>query len=374
MPKLFELVPLPKPPRISGNTFKTWLGNHSKNIPLLPGKVFDPTVEVGIEVEVENIGGNIPLSTGFWQMKGDNSLRNNGAEFVSIAVKGDQLHWALSELHWVLPQTAVYSQRTSVHVHMDMQGMTPEQIASITLVYLTVEKVLYRWVGHDRDKNIFCFPLHELPLVDTLFSRLENVATKGNVQGSETRYSGLNFTPLTTFGTLEFRQMHGTGDMGRVLTWVNLLQRIRAYALSKSKDQLIAELLQLNTNSMYGYYMAQVFGDMLPELATPTLDGDVAFGVLSVKRALLSNRWKGTLLKSSHADSAMQEWVVLQSGKPVAGQYAQYNWVDVLGAALRPDQADLVRTEAQPPARARRDPFIQFDELRVQAHPNEEEV
>lgn len=260
-------------------------------------------VLVGIEVEVER--GREPLNSGWsslWQAKDDNSLRNNGIEFVSLPLRGLQIGAALNALMDSMRPTVEFSHRTSIHVHMDVRSLTPEEIAKIMLVYLTVEPQLYSYVGEERERNIFCLPWYEIPAVEAVFDRIKSFAAIPGerpigVQTNDERYSGLNLAPMTTFGTMEFRHLGGTRDIPRIMEWINLILSIRKYALAAPMSYLIEEIIGLNTNSQYRGFAQKMFGDMFYQAFTnlATLDERLAMGVISVKRALFSNKFLNQL-------------------------------------------------------------------------------
>ena len=103
----------------------------------------------GLEIEVENIRYNLPDATykSYWNITGDNSLRNNGVEFITLPLKAFQIDKALQQLRFRTNQfRADFSERTSTHVHMNIRDLTIDQIYNLTLLYITVEKLLCRWL------------------------------------------------------------------------------------------------------------------------------------------------------------------------------------------------------------------------------------
>ncbi|MCI0550231.1 MAG: hypothetical protein L0287_04700, partial [Anaerolineae bacterium] len=131
---------------------------------------------LGLEIEVENVilakyQEAVALTHyPIWNPKPDNSLRNNGMEFVSIPMKGTMVHKALHFLAHALGPKIDFSSRTSVHVHMNVRDMTISQIAAIGVVYAAVERLLFKWVGKGREASIFCVPLYETHDLQGLFA------------------------------------------------------------------------------------------------------------------------------------------------------------------------------------------------------------
>lgn len=255
-------------------------------------KLIDDTTLLGVEIEVENIRDfRNSRYNYFWRVEEDNSLRDNGREFVTLPLKGDQVPFALVCLDSSLEDEARFSHRTSVHVHMNVRDLEPEQIAKIVLVYLTVEKFLFKFAGEHREKNIFCVPLYALEMTDTLFHSIMGLDKKEirRIQSQEFRYSALNFEPMFSFGTIEFRHLGGTRDPHRIVSWINMLLRIKQYALSKDLQTLIRETIVLNSNSHYRGYAQEVFRELFWQVQSPNVDADIEAGVLSVKRTILSD-------------------------------------------------------------------------------------
>lgn len=310
MPKLSELLKLPKPPVVA-----SWMTRKDMLDKLFPnayspyaGGIKDDKTFIGIEVEVEQL--RHMRAEGWdhlWEMTEDGSLRNSGREFVSRAIKGEQIPYALITLAKCLEDTVEFSHRTSVHVHINIQDLTPEEIAKIILCYLTVEKQLFDFAGKVREKNIFCVPLYNLGMTDGLFRSVMNLDTKQmkTLQSEHFRYSALNLEPVTKYGTLEFRHLGGTIDTTRIMLWINLLLDIKKYALSKDMDSLIKEIIDLNTNSQYRAYLYRIIGSAIYSLDMKNIDDNIEAGVISVKRALFSDGFlhdltsKGELFENS---------------------------------------------------------------------------
>lgn len=210
---------------------------------------------IGIEVEIENVkqgfNANDPWYIGYlWQHESDGSLRNNGAEFISRPVSGVHAVRAVECLYKYLDRIkATASPRTSVHVHVNMRDSTWGQLINLVMIYMTFERVLYDFVGNERDKNNFCIPLYSYP---PTFSFLENLFSfKGTAVANWLRYTGLNFAALTKngngkggYGTVEFRHFSGSKDVDKVITWIALILQM----VKVSEQYTTAELLQILAN------------------------------------------------------------------------------------------------------------------------------
>lgn len=210
----------------------------------------------GIEVEVENIP-DAPNKLNYWNITTDNSLRNHGYEYCSFPIRANQVEGAIQELDEALPKTRTFSERTSCHVHMNVRDLTISEIYNLIVIYYALENVIFKWVGHDRENNIFCIPLNEgrfyrsLPYFET---HINDTIHNWN------KYTALNLIPIREKGTVEFRHMYGTLDSGTLLTWINILCCLKDTAKRYEPKKLQEIIKNLNTNSEYQLFLSNVFG------------------------------------------------------------------------------------------------------------------
>lgn len=112
----------------------------------------------GIEVEVENAG---PKELAGWNIVEDHSLRNRGMEYVTKIGKRvhnifpmlEQLFKYARENNWAI------SDRTSIHVHINVQNLTLDQLNSLIILYTIFERPLFQYAADERRSNVFCVPL-----------------------------------------------------------------------------------------------------------------------------------------------------------------------------------------------------------------------
>ena len=274
--------------------------------------IYDKTVFVGIEIEVEGIENHPKLYNHLWTPKGDNSLRNGGVEYVSPPIRGDEISRMISLFYDNLPKSAVFSQRTSIHVHVNCLDLTPEQITRFVLLYLLFEKVLYRAIGRDRERNIFCVPLQDTFRVGSLFFDLQHKLPSPHhyrIQEEESRYMGMNLAALHEFGTVEFRQLNGTRDRIKVINWINTLLALRLSALKFETKQLIDQILELNTTSQYRTFAINTFGSDWSWFNQKHLDKDMERGVCAIKYSVLASKFKDALHNSTTSECPAYQWV-----------------------------------------------------------------
>lgn len=270
-----------------------------------PFKWCMPNALVGIEVEVENITGPVPMEA-YWQSKPDNSLRNNGVEFVSIPLAVAQIQPALHHLYQQMARNNKpdFSNRTSIHVHLNVRDMTQDQIYTLFLLYCIFEKHFYKFVGTKRLNSIFCVPIYRSNLDQ------KAVRTIYHLEASWQKYCGLNLLPLVSnglnpggYGTIEFRHLYGTDNYTTVMHWINNILALRKAAMSIPKDEVIALIKEMNTTSGYRSLYAQVFPEEYRILESKN---DFEECVSNIKRELFGNDYINTI--KVHPDSLY--WVM----------------------------------------------------------------
>lgn len=219
---------------------------------------------VGLEVEVENIINPthiFPTSEGHvWRCTEDGSLRNNGIEYVSVPLSTEDVEWALVNLFKSFTGSSKwrgyeFSERTSIHVHMNVLDMSYEQLQTLLLAYILVEPILYSYVSGGRDKNIFCVPLKESPFFSLGLAKVIKSIDKGTfndfIRNGWSKYTGLNLMPIIKYGSIEFRHLVGTDNIPFILNWINLILGIKDFAMKVRYEDLINSLQSINTSSEY---------------------------------------------------------------------------------------------------------------------------
>jgi len=216
----------------------------------------------GLELEIED--QRALRLNGFhvdgWNMIEDGSLRNNGMEFITVPpVKVGDVEARLEDLFKAVKISKnSYSDRTSIHVHCNMQGEKLDTLKSFCLLYLVTERAFFNYVEQERFENVFCVPLMDFAAPFGLF----NVLNKGSLGRNWAKYSALNLLPLSELGTVEFRHMHGTSDVKKIVTWVKAIDLLKQSARKKSFEEWRAQITQLNTTSEYGMFLMEIFGEL----------------------------------------------------------------------------------------------------------------
>lgn len=314
-----DLYPLHPMPKLDLEYVEAFM-KHNSTIMNFPKIQFtDVKTHVGIEVEVENvahINPNILLC--FWKIAEDGSLRNHGKEFKTMAISLKYAQTALELLFSGLNPDIDFSSRTSIHVHLDVRGLTINQLLTLLFTYSVVENVLFKFAGIHRRNNIFCVPITETSLFRVL--NVENTQHLGNTfEGIWQKYTALNLLPITTFGTVEFRQLPGTNDVTKICIWLELLSRIKLYAYKNTLANVLNSINELNTNSQYRKFVESIFGDYTSYLDTTNLLNDMEKAVYICKNCSAINKFHETIISSPliETSSLSQKLKSIQTQIPI---------------------------------------------------------
>lgn len=221
-----------------------------------------PTALVGIEMEVENIRSDVPI-THYWMHKEDGSLRNYGAEFTSIPLRGYQVPYALDHLEKCIRMhnNPDFSTRTSVHVHLNVRDMSENQIRVFILLYALFERHFFNFAGTKRETSVFCVPLYRTnQLADTIKRELIRISNYWH------KYSAINCGTILgngdvpKFGTIEFRHLYGTLDKTVIIDWINQIFLLRTASHQYEYEDLVKRIEHMNTTSEYALLYKSIFG------------------------------------------------------------------------------------------------------------------
>lgn len=269
---------------------------HKGTLPIWAGFSIKSEELIGIEVEVENTN-NLLHDTALnnaWGVTDDGSLRNNGMEFISKPIHAHYAPTALQYLmEQVLTRNCSFSPRTSVHIHLNMQEATASQVSDFLGMYCIFEKLLYQYVGRGRYKNIYCVPIIETDLVPGYAHKSLRVEWK--------KYTGLNLVPLASYGTVEFRHMHGTFGLEKLCGWIQLIVSLKEHVIRGKRD-IKKRIFEMTNNTDWYTLLEEVFGEH-HKLLTIKTPNDFINGLATAKSmyfnpSIVSNLRAG--LNNSH--------------------------------------------------------------------------
>lgn len=247
-----------------------------------------PTSFIGLEHEYEGVkDSSLPKHTfaDFWTYHEEGSLKDNGAEYVfATPLFGID---AYNALEWLVAHAKdsgwKCTKRTGIHVHLDVRDLTVPQLAGLCILYAAVEPILYRWVGDGRDSSHFCIPLYRadealLGTCSIIRSALQDDKGDGhtalNLAEEYQRYAGFNLQALHKFGSIEFRQLQTTHDLGRIVDWVNMLMSLKSTALKlpQSDGAVVRMIQKMGARELLAYVFS---GTLSEKLYTAKSDEDL---------------------------------------------------------------------------------------------------
>lgn len=222
-------------------------------------KFLNQTCLFGLEIEIENITELLFLEY-YWKITEDHSLRNSGKEFISIPLRTKQIPYALEYLKDILNQqnpTYEFSNRCSLHTHLNVRDFTKERLCIFIILYCLFENHFFNIAGTKREYNIFCIPLwktNQLPPYKKLMEDLD-IYTYWN------KYSALNCGSILgspdneRLGTIEFRHLYGTLDTNIIYHWINSILSLREASLKINLNDILNTIYTLdNKENFYSLY------------------------------------------------------------------------------------------------------------------------
>lgn len=191
---------------------------------------------IGVEIELEKWGNEVN-DLKYWRLEHDGSLRNNGIEFVlRQPLTGLDLQLAAQEAEDAIRQSnPEANHRCSTHIHVDVRDFTTDQVSLMTMVYGMFEKMLFNYVGGDREHNFYCMPMYNS--LDNRMNISKSLASHS--YGNTPKYSAINLRPIMSFGSIEFRMHQAVMTADEIVEWARIIQRIAMYA--KANDGMTLE-------------------------------------------------------------------------------------------------------------------------------------
>lgn len=194
-----------------------------------------PDCHMGIEIELEEVN-NYPdvESSTLWSLTSDGSLR--GRHSVEYVLSRPMASYSLDKALKYLPTKIKGfepSERTSLHLHINVRDLTIAQLNSFIMIYLMIEPLLFNQLPKERKESIFCLPLHKtVPTCRAIANSIRARLNGRNVG----RNSALNFNAVQKFGTLELRVFQATIDPEEIILYIRLLQQLKLLATELDQD------------------------------------------------------------------------------------------------------------------------------------------
>ena len=190
---------------------------------------------IEIEVEAEALPDEDEIPTN-WRKVNDGSLRGVCAEYIFASPKPlGKTKECIKDLVDVLHtegENLSFSQRTSIHVHVNVADLELKEVLKVISLYYLFEDSLLKFCGTDRYSNRFCLSIREAEGVLFALKSHFNQYRLTNLSLDLLKYASLNLGAITDKGTLEFRGMRGTDDLDVIFTWLDLIDNLFTTALA----------------------------------------------------------------------------------------------------------------------------------------------
>jgi len=252
-----------------------------------------PKGEIGIEIELE--GENLFLKGlgGLWNITHDGSLR--GAENSELVLKQPILRSNIRQVlghldrHFTEENTIIKpSVRTGVHIHVNVQEMTIEQVFIFQLIWLLFEIPMVNYCGEDRAGNLFCLRSSDAEII---IEKLQEAVVSNDLRvlyTDELRYSAMNPKALCEYGSLEFRCLKTPKKMLDISKWINLLLKIKDFSLTVDNPQ---DLLYRISVEGPDAIAEEVFGELINYLDVQDWSKVVYESLRRVQPIIYSRDW-----------------------------------------------------------------------------------
>lgn len=217
--------------------------------------------DVGIEIEVEGHGLPRDLDTVYWKSELDGSLRD-GVEYVlkrpiAISKVVDALV-ELRDLFTAYGSHLMFSHRTSIHVHVNVTNMELYALKKFIFLSYMLDTVFSKIGGREIKGNRFALRMKDAM---GIYYALQDLFRNNNVpDNNQAKYSIINICPITKYGSVEFRAMHGNMDIKAIDSWCQLLVSLRN---ESAKFKTIEEIYNLALSSPSGLLETTIPKDVL---------------------------------------------------------------------------------------------------------------
>lgn len=205
------------------------------------------------ELEVVNYGpdvGNLllfsnPVLNDFWSAVYDGSITDYGCEFVMAKPHpfNEYLEAQVYQLLIALNGTnrLIISPLCGTHIHIDGTDMTKRQLVVFILLAITMQHILFGICPPQRRFNNFISTIEPNHVFARQITDVLSVINQGVIHPNELpipsnqfKYSGINIWSLTKHGrgSVEFRMFPSTGNPEDIIFWIELLTKIKQYAMN----------------------------------------------------------------------------------------------------------------------------------------------
>lgn len=233
---------------------------------------------MGVECEIESVSNKEDFEPRDFKVTTDNSLRNNGVEYISNVLTPTRLLESFKRLHDELEffdEDEAFSSRTSTHIHLNCRHMTDLQCKQMLLLYALFEKYFFLMVDSSRENNIHCVPLNQTYLNTQYRSSFDTIVYRWH------KYTAFNLLPLKTQGSIEFRHLHGTKDANLLARWLSCIENLQQLAMEEPLDSC-----SISDRETIDRWLTRIFMAS-PQLLALDMDSLIADELLDIKLAFI---------------------------------------------------------------------------------------
>lgn len=194
----------------------------------------------GVELEIEQIQDHGEYALKHWNITTDDSLRENGHEYTKGPMSYDNAVKAFVGLHKDLKTgPKPFSDRTSIHVHVNVGSLEEEELKQFILTYALLEPLFFEFVGQKRQNNIYCVPLNYTYLPTVYKHPLQTLHAKWS------KYTAFNLCPVGVhehsqgLSTVEFRHMYGTNKIELFSDWLSAIRDLYLFVTTTPEYNLV---------------------------------------------------------------------------------------------------------------------------------------
>lgn len=249
--------------------------------------------DIGIEIEMEADHMPHPDDVGpKWKLERDGSLRGESGEFVlRTPVSEDKLDEVFENLSDILVKSGTKvrpTYRAGVHVHINVQDLTPRQLITFITLYFMFEEVLLSYCDKSRTGNHFCMRMSDASYL--LLALTEAITSEDltRLNDENLRYAALNVTSLFKYGSIEFRALESTRDFDKIKTWSRILYRLKEFSKTVGKP---TDVLGLASEQGFVSFGKAVFGDFYAPFSKFMTEEAIQTGVRNIQFAAYSRNW-----------------------------------------------------------------------------------
>lgn len=276
---------------------------------------------IGVELEVERSDlWFMPNNSGkYWDVKGDDSLRNRGVELVlkeplcnKVLYKAIKTLYTDVQSKWLYYHKKVKSPRCSTHIHLDMREESYNNVINFYLICALVEPVLFALVPKYRAYSPFCQSTFDTNQA-YMFSSNITTSTRHpkepiydinieNMLAFESRYASINLYSLMTHGSIEFRLFDLALTESRLLRYINIVLSMYKYATELPHDlfghhhnELLIKASAVPKELLKEIFPTLLFKrDTIPELCTALSSGSQQYQthLMCMRKSVMSAKPK----------------------------------------------------------------------------------